>query len=67
MSSSRDIHVHIVKSAILWRMSYLFCHAGYFPHDADALNEGRFGNAYFQPRVPSNPVVCTTDHVTCFS
>ncbi|KAL3157455.1 hypothetical protein ABBQ32_011921 [Trebouxia sp. C0010 RCD-2024] len=34
----------------------------YFPHDADALNEGRFGNAYFQPRVPSNPVLAVRGH-----
>ena len=29
----------------------------YLPHDAKAIDERRFCNAYFQPRVPSNPVV----------
>ena len=29
----------------------------YLPHDAKALDEGRFANAYFQPRVPGHPVV----------
>lgn len=29
----------------------------YLPHDAKALDERRFCNNYFQPRVPSNPVV----------
>lgn len=30
----------------------------YLPHDAKAVDEGRFCNAYFQPRIPSNPLVC---------
>ena len=28
-----------------------------FPHDGKAIDEGRFCNMYFQPRVPSNPLV----------
>lgn len=29
----------------------------YLPHDSKAIDEGRFCNMYFQPRVPSHPLV----------
>ena len=34
----------------------------YLPHDAEAIDQRRFCNAYFQPRVPSNPVVWHSVH-----
>jgi taurine dioxygenase len=33
-----------------------------FPHDAKAIDEGRFCNMYFQPRVPSNPLLAVRGH-----
>ena len=37
----------------------------YLPHDAQAIDEKRFCNAYFQPRVPSNPVVSSLLYKLC--